>query len=372
MKKFVLVFSILTFLLLSLPVHADTFSDVNNKTPYKNSIMWMVTNGVINGDALPKTTFRPDDCVNRAEMLKLIYETTGENLDNLDKGGQYSDVFADAWYEPYVNKATLKGVVHGYPDNKFQPDQCVNRAEAMKMAIKEFGIEDANGQEVYRFSDIDNNEWYFEYANTALERKLMGILHVISDGSAKVKFFPMKSMTRKEAAEMLYKMKTLIDNELEEYGNNFEPNPIIRDFSYNERLNMFSGIVEVTGYPEIIETVSPFCDEETEVCDRYNYIYFKVTGYNNDGLNKYFEDMQGNSFVVDNSVGIGCEEDGYVHYQNASDFFGHEDSFLDLDLSTAILNATASDPILITLTKFPYTSGSGAPTCYTHFTKIER
>ncbi len=48
----------------------------------------------------------------------------------------FSDVETGAWYESYLEKlAVLPGIISGYPDGTFRPDDTVSRGEFLKMAI---------------------------------------------------------------------------------------------------------------------------------------------------------------------------------------------------------------------------------------------
>ena len=72
MKKLILIPGLILTLLLG-QVASAAFSDVNEGTDYISSITWMSENGVIQG--YPDGTFKPDQCVNRAEFLKMMYLT---------------------------------------------------------------------------------------------------------------------------------------------------------------------------------------------------------------------------------------------------------------------------------------------------------
>ncbi|MFC1616299.1 S-layer homology domain-containing protein [Patescibacteria group bacterium] len=234
MKKFVaIISSVLVFTLMSSSVFAfamitDTFPDVDENTDYYESIYWMAENGVINGH--PDGTFKPDHCVNRAEMLKMLFETTGEDLEDMAAGGgAYPDVYPDEWYFLYIKKASIKGIVSGYPDGWFRPEQCVNRVEAIKMGINEFDIEFKHEDLGWGWADLYMDEWYFEYVFTSLLRNLVGLEHVYTfdNGTMANQYFsPADPMSRKEAAEMLYRMKALVDNGAEVYDETLVPNPI--------------------------------------------------------------------------------------------------------------------------------------------------
>ncbi len=230
--------SFLFLIFIILPVSASVFSDVSENTDYYRSIDWMQENGVINGYGDGR--FGPDDCVKRVEILKMIFETL-----ELDENSASSQLFPDTpegeWYSPYVKTARARGTIDGYPDGMFRPLNCVNRVEAMKMAVLEFngGVvpnDGYAGQSILldSFSDIKKNAWYYPYFEYAIASDSVGRNHVraVYDASSlyyeTVQFFaPADSMTRKEVAEMLFRLKTLKDNpNIEIFNSYYEPLPI--------------------------------------------------------------------------------------------------------------------------------------------------
>ena len=80
------------------------------------------------------STFRPDDPVNRAEALKMLLLAAG-----IPASGEqtietsFTDVPADAWFKSYVDEGVELGVIEGYEDSTFRPDQPITRAEAAKI-----------------------------------------------------------------------------------------------------------------------------------------------------------------------------------------------------------------------------------------------
>ena len=81
-------------------------------------------------------TFRPDDPVNRAEALKILFLTSKlQPFDDGDYSGQFLDVEQGTWYEQYVNNALSYEFIEGYEDKTFRPDQSITRAEAAKVVL---------------------------------------------------------------------------------------------------------------------------------------------------------------------------------------------------------------------------------------------
>jgi hypothetical protein len=250
-----LIIPLLTVLLIIPQTTFADFSDVNTSTEYNTSIIWMNENGVIDG--YTDGTFKPDNCVNRVEMLKMLYLTTRTELYYQEgtTGSHYYDSFftdidTNEWYWPYLNTALHSRVVEGYPDRTFKPTQCVKRVEAIKMAMEEFGIdrEPLPGMG-WSYADVDPTEWYIDYFYVSTRDNLHGRLHEYSDPTidsiASRFFYPGQSMTRKEVAEMLYRMKTVNDNGRSNYSEDIVPNAL----EGNDEV-VFDGCGAVSAYSE--------------------------------------------------------------------------------------------------------------------------
>lgn len=127
------------------------FPDVPSTYSHAPAIVWAKESGVVQG--YPDGLFRPRRSVNRAEFLKILLESQEIDLSQEQARTGFPDIDEDAWYAPYVRYAKRTGIIEGYPDGLFRPDQTVNTAEALKMAYLTLGIETI---------DI-GGEWYQRY-----------------------------------------------------------------------------------------------------------------------------------------------------------------------------------------------------------------
>lgn len=210
-----------------------TFSDVNENTDYYGSMDWMYKNSIING--YPDGSFKPNKCVNRVEFLKMLFMTLEIDV-NKSTAELFPDTPANEWYADYVRTARERKTINGYPDGTFKPDKCVNRAEAIKMAVLAFNddklpeMPSLNGDaaDYGNAKDVDQNLWYFQYFDYAMVINAVGDKHTknLDSKGFNFNFFPNDSMTRKEVAEMLFRMKTVKDNYLEVFDPSHEPNQI--------------------------------------------------------------------------------------------------------------------------------------------------
>lgn len=241
MKKIITAFlSLAIFTTTAFAV--SSFTDVNNGTYYKSAIDWMAQNEVING--YPDGSFGPDICVNRVELLKMLFKTLDVNIESYD-ANLFSDTPAGQWYTQYVIAGRARGTINGYPDGTFKPGQCVNRAEAIKMAILEFNNGEIPEQwgmfgNPYDIAQVTGEPWWMPYFRSAMGASSVGTEHfakfnadwsglgVDSDfANPTYNFGPGESMTRKEVAEMLYRMKAMQDNNMEYYDGEIIPDNLL-------------------------------------------------------------------------------------------------------------------------------------------------
>ncbi len=186
--------------LIPITVGAAIFPDVPDSHLYREAIERLVGAQVINGH--PDGTFRPEDDVNRAAMLKMLYKASGKTPDPSNVAC-FPDVEPGSWYEPFVCDAAANRFVQGYNDGTFKPDRNVSRAEAIKMITTVLGIAvpeltDIN-REILRFVDVSTAGWYTKYLSAAFSK---GILPIA--GQAGPRFYPDWPLLRGEAAAYLY------------------------------------------------------------------------------------------------------------------------------------------------------------------------
>lgn len=287
---------IITGVIASLLIPATafgTFSDVNSSTDYSNAIHWMADNGVIDG--YPDGSFQPDRCVNRVEMLKMLFlanETELYSQEGTAGSHYYDDFFSDTdtdeWYWPYLDTALRNGVVEGYPDGTFKPSQCVNRVEAVKMSVLEFNNSQIptvpSGKEALNKPyDVDSSAWYYNYIMKAINEDTVGLTHATYHGGGTYNYYPGDSMTRKEVAEMLYRMKAVRDNGAEKYSTSIMPSAIITQVApwIDADETKVEIVQKINNYCE--EHNIPECSPETSYYvidsnDKYQVV--RVSGFN--------------------------------------------------------------------------------------------
>ncbi|MBP3821245.1 S-layer homology domain-containing protein [bacterium] len=80
----------------------------------------------------------------------------------------YPDVDESHWAYSQIKLLTEQGVIIGYPDGTFKPDENVTRAEFAAMAIRALGQEHTKVAQPVHFTDITQDHWAYEDIQKAL------------------------------------------------------------------------------------------------------------------------------------------------------------------------------------------------------------
>lgn len=138
--------------------------------------------------------FGPESNITRAEVAQVFYNLLLEHKNDLSV--QFSDVTAQAWYYNAVAELTKSGVIRGYEDGTFRPDQAITRAEFTAIAARFAKI---STDRAVDFSDVSVNMWYYDAVRTAVS---YGWVNGYEDGT----FRPEQSIARGETATIVNRM----------------------------------------------------------------------------------------------------------------------------------------------------------------------
>jgi len=185
------------------PVKGTGFVDIENH-PARAEIMALAEKGIING--VTATEFKPEDNITRAQVAILL---TAALKIAPDKQSvlSFEDVPAGSWYHDYVVAAVKAGLMTGYSDSTFAPDENVNReqitamiARALKMKSTPALSAGTAEQIISRFKDKgDISPW-------AVPDIALAVSLGIASGSPEDAFAPQKPATRAEVAVMVLRM----------------------------------------------------------------------------------------------------------------------------------------------------------------------
>lgn len=200
MKKF------LSLLLLSLCASSafaqsfdNSFLDISSSYVYYDAISYLKERGVING--YPDGTFRPNNTLKRSELAKIV--VISSNIPSVSERQCFPDLDPTQWYAEYVCAAKASGLVKGYVDGTFKPSRDISRAEAIKIVAEaeDFDLDMSFSE---KFSDALEIDWFYKYVNSA---KSLGVLPFSSF------LDPGKFITRAEFSEV-YARTLQLDTDL--------------------------------------------------------------------------------------------------------------------------------------------------------------
>jgi len=100
---------------------------------YEEAVRYLKENGIIEG--YEDGSYKPENPVNRAEFTKIIVGAKLGSEPPKPAKNCFPDVSRDAWYATWVCYAKDHGIIGGYPDGNFKPGDNINLAEASKILV---------------------------------------------------------------------------------------------------------------------------------------------------------------------------------------------------------------------------------------------
>ena len=128
-------------MIVSTVAFAQSFSDVAETDNYYEAIEMLSKLSILTGDDEDGDgvmDFRPGDTITRAEVAVIISRIQGIN-NAAQTATEFTDVTADHWASGYVAQAAGQGIVNGYGDGKFGPEDPVLYEQAVKMLVETLG-----------------------------------------------------------------------------------------------------------------------------------------------------------------------------------------------------------------------------------------
>lgn len=111
------------------------YTDVPTTHPAHAAITALSEQGVLQGYA--NGSFRPDDLVTRAAAVKILALAFFDQkyIQSMGAYTTYDDVPLDSWYAPYVETLRQNGAIQGPPVHQFDAQRPINKAELLKMLV---------------------------------------------------------------------------------------------------------------------------------------------------------------------------------------------------------------------------------------------
>lgn len=168
-----------------------SFKDVNAKSPYYSSVLNLSKRDIISG--FPDGTYRPDVSVTRGQAAKIIALTIGAETKNVKDPG-FSDINKSHQFYGPVAALVNAGILSGFEDSTFRPDETLTRSQMAKVIALAFGLP----EETYanRFTDVSQSQWFKGYVQTLIDNN-------VTKGSSAKTFSPYSPVKRGDLASFV-------------------------------------------------------------------------------------------------------------------------------------------------------------------------
>lgn len=139
----------------------------------------------------PDNRFEPEDALTRAQAAQLFYSLLKDQ--DISMTAHFTDVPSNAWYAKAVNTLASMGIISGVGDDKFLPNRPITRAEFVTMATK---FAQPSLRQGLAFPDVTPDDWFYESVMCAADYGWISGYH---DGT----FGPNLLVTRAQATVIL-------------------------------------------------------------------------------------------------------------------------------------------------------------------------
>lgn len=176
-----------------------TFTDVSADSPLYTALSDLKTAGLISGYA--DGSYHPENAVTRAEAITFVLRVLSQEVKDEIKA-IFPDVPEGQWFAKYVTTAFELGFVKGYPDGTFKPSVTVNLAEFSTMLFVAAGA-DIDPVVGILPNGVSASDWFAPYIQAGIKQGFL----VVKDNTIDAA----KPLTRGDVAEILYRLKNVVN-----------------------------------------------------------------------------------------------------------------------------------------------------------------
>ncbi|WOV86856.1 S-layer homology domain-containing protein [Sporosarcina oncorhynchi] len=177
---------------MSIAASAPSFQDVPSSKHFAEAVNDLAARNLIGG--YPDGTFRPGESITRGQAAAILVKMTKLDTKNV-KDPKFKDVSpANGSYKAIAALAE-KGVINGYGDGRFGPNDSITRAQMASIIIKAFDLP------LYR----DPNHGFKDVAHKNGHRDGIYSLYQLglTTGTSPTTYSPNDPITRGQAAKLL-------------------------------------------------------------------------------------------------------------------------------------------------------------------------
>ena len=231
------------------------YADIDAGSWYADAVEYVRDNGLMSGTTA--TTFEPGGTTTRAMLAQILYREAGSPA--VSGNDTFTDTQEGAWYADAVLWATQAGVISGYGDGRFGPNDPVSREQIAVILWRYAGSPAAQGEDFADEASIST--WAADAVDWARSAGLM-------TGQEGNRFAPQASATRAETAVILRAFRTMNTPETPETPAE-ESNVLVAYFSATGNTErVANAIAEATG-GDLFELTpaAPYTDADLDWTD---------------------------------------------------------------------------------------------------------
>lgn len=141
----------------------NQFEDVKETDWYYDGVKYVYENELMYGTG--KTTFSPNDETTRGMIITILWRLEGSPEAT---GTSFDDVDSNAYYAQAVLWATENGIISGYGNNQFGPDDSITREQMATILYRYAGYKGYDITAATNLSNFEDNDSISSYATQAM------------------------------------------------------------------------------------------------------------------------------------------------------------------------------------------------------------
>ena len=173
---------------------ADKFTDISGHWA-QDAIRYVVDRGLMNG--VSDTTFSPNSTLTRSMLVTILHRLEGTPAAS---GNSFADVASDTWYTDAVSWAAANGIVTGYSDTQFAPDDSITREQLAAILYRYAAYKGMDTSATADLTNFPDNGSVSTWAGDSVKWAVsFGLISGKDDG----RLDPLGTATRAEVATIL-------------------------------------------------------------------------------------------------------------------------------------------------------------------------
>lgn len=177
----------------------NPFVDVPGDAWYYDAVKYVNENGLMAGTSA--NTFAPDLTTTRGMIVTILYRLEGSpDIENEIWGYPFKDVDANAYYATAVYWARMNGIVAGYSDELFGPDDIITREQ---MATILYRYAQYKGYDTTAKADLSKYTDAAQVGSYAVDAIRWANAEGLVNGTSNTTLTPQGGATRSQAAAIL-------------------------------------------------------------------------------------------------------------------------------------------------------------------------